>query len=95
VIDDHVAVQVQGAFAEGFQVERGAQRAADQALDFLRAAGLLAARRLAVHARVRGARQHAVFRRQPALPLPLQEARHFFFDAGGADHLRVAALDQH
>jgi hypothetical protein len=92
---DHVAVQVQGALAEGFQVEGGAQRAADQALDFLGAAGLLAARGFAVHARVRRARQHAVFGRHPALPFALQEARHLVFDAGGADHLGVAAFDQH
>ncbi len=92
---DHVAIEVQGAFAEGFEVEGGAQRAADQALDFLRAAGLLAARGFAVHARVGRARQHAVFGRQPALPFALQEAGHLVLDAGGADHLGVAALDQH
>jgi hypothetical protein len=92
---DHVAVQVQRAFAKRLQVERGAQRAADQALDFLRAAALLAPGRFAVHARMRRARQHAVFGRQPALPFALQEARHLLFDAGGADHLGVAAFDQH
>ena len=86
---------MQGAFAERLQIEGGAQRAADQALDFLRAAGLLAARRFAVHARVRRARQHAVLGRQPALTLALQETRHLVFDAGGADDLGVAALDQH
>jgi hypothetical protein len=40
-------------------------------------------------------RQHAVFGRQPALPLALQEARHLVFDTGGANHLGIAALDQH
>ena len=55
-------------------VDDGAQAAADQALDFLRAAGLLAARRLAVAAGVGGARQHAVFGGDPALALAAQEA---------------------
>ena len=45
---DHVAVEVQGALAQRVEIDDGAQRAADQALDFLRAAGLLAARGFAV-----------------------------------------------
>ena len=46
-------------------------------------------------ARVRGARQHAVFGGDPALALAAQERRHAFFDRGGAQHARVAELDQH
>ena len=68
--------------------------AADQALDFLGAAGLLAARGLAVAAGVGGARQHAVFGGHPALAGVAQERRHAAFDAGGAKHLGVAHADQ-
>jgi hypothetical protein len=64
----------------------GAQAAADQALDFLGAAGLLALGGLARGARVGGARQHAVFGGDPALALAAQEAGHRLLDAGGAQH---------
>ena len=70
------------------------KRAADQALDFLGAARLLARRRLAPHAVMGGAGQHAVFRRHPALAGALQEGRRLFFQAGGDQHMGVAELDQ-
>ncbi len=47
---DDVAVEGDGALAQFAQVDRGAQRAADQALDLQGAPALLAARRLAPHA---------------------------------------------
>ena len=50
----HVAIELDGALAQRLQVEHGAHRAADQALDFLGAAALLAAGRLAVAAGVGG-----------------------------------------
>ncbi|MNV73049.1 hypothetical protein D3C71_1661790 [compost metagenome] len=86
---------MQGAFTQCAHVEHGAQAAADQALDFLRAAALLAARGFAVTARMRRARQHAVFRRDPAFALALQKRRYFFQHAGGAQHVRVARLHQY
>ena len=46
-------------------------------------------------ARVRGARQHAVFGGDPALALAAQERRHAFLDARGAQHARLAELDEH
>ena len=46
-------------------------------------------------ARVRRARQHAVLGGHPALALAAQECRHAFFDAGRAQHARVAELDEH
>jgi len=64
--------------------------ASDQALDFLRAARLLAGRGLAARARLRGARQHRVFRRHPATALPAQPLRRLVFERGGAQHLRLA-----
>ena len=91
----HIAVERDGALAQRGEIGDRAQRAADQPLDFLRAAALLALGRLARRARMRGARQHAVFGGDPALVLAAQEAGHAFFDAGGAQHPRVAELDQH
>jgi hypothetical protein len=87
----HVAVEGDLAFAEGLEVGH-AQAAADQALDFLGAAGLLALGRLAGAARVRRARQHAVFG-DPALALAAQEGRRF--RPRRAQHAGVAHLDQH
>ena len=89
---DHVAIERDGAIAQRFHVDDRAQRAADQALDFLRAARLLALRGFAAAARVRGARQHAVFARHPALALPLEPARHALLDARGAQHMRLPEL---
>src|SRR4030067_873099 len=45
--------------------------------------------------RVGGARQHAVLGRDPALALPLEEARHLLLDGGRADDLGVAELHEH
>jgi hypothetical protein len=61
-----VAIERDLAFAECAQIGHRAQAAADQALDFLGAAGLLALGRLAVGAGVGRARQHAVFGGDPA-----------------------------
>jgi len=66
------------------------QAAADEALNLLRAAGLLARRRLAPHALMRGAGQHAVFGRDPALAGALQEGWRLFFQAGRDQHMGVA-----
>jgi hypothetical protein len=82
----HIAVEVDGAFAQLLQVEHRAHGAADQALDLLRAAALLAARGLAVAAGVGGARQHAVFGRDPAFAAAALVAGHLFFHRGGAQH---------
>jgi hypothetical protein len=76
------------------QIDNGAQRAADQALDFQRAAALLAGGGLAAHAVAGRARQHAVFGRHPALAAPCAARRNPLFEAGGAQHMGVAELDQ-
>jgi hypothetical protein len=91
----HVAVEGDGALAERGEVDDRAQAAADEALDLLGAAALLALGRLARRARMRGARQHAVFGGDPALALAAQEARHAILDRRGAEHARVAELHQH
>ncbi|MCY1430580.1 hypothetical protein D9M71_465300 [compost metagenome] len=92
---DHVAVDVQGVLAELGQVQRRAQGAADQALDFQGAPALLAAAGLALVTLAGGARQHAVLGGQPALALALEEARDSRLGADGADHLGIPEFDQH
>ena len=67
---EHVAIDDDLLLAERGEVGDGAERAADQALDLLRAARLLAGRGLAPRALGGGARQHAVFGRHPARPCP-------------------------
>jgi len=91
----HVAIEVDGAFAQRFQVEHRAQRAANQALDFLGAAALLAPGSLAVTAGVGGAGQHAVLGRDPALAAALLVAGHLFLHGSGAQHAGIAKFDQH
>src|SRR3989344_5591662 len=92
---DHVAIELDGALAQQLEVKHRAQAAADKALDLLRAAGLLAARGLAVAAGVGGAGQHAVFGRDPALAAAALVGRHALFHRSGAKHFGVAELDQH
>ena len=90
----HVAVDGDLAFAERFEVDGGAQRAADQALDFDGAAALLAGGGFAAGAFQRGARQHAVFGRDPAAALALEPRRQPLFQRGGDQHMGVAEFDQ-
>ena len=92
---NHVTVEVNGSFAEFLQVEHRTQGAANQALDFLGAPTLFAARGLAVAAGVCGARQHAVFGGDPALTAAFFMAWHLFFHRGGTQHLGRTKLDQH
>src|SRR5690606_39218142 len=84
-----------GVLAELLQVDRGAQRAADQALDFQCAAALLAAAGLAIVTRMGAARQHAVLGGDPALALALEEARYVLVHRRGAQYLGVAELHQY
>src|SRR5712691_2554380 len=92
---DHVAVDLHGALAELLEVGHRAQGTADQALNFLRAPGLLPARRFAFDTGVSRARQHAVLRGHPALAATPEKSRHALLDARGADHAGVAERDQH
>ena len=91
----HVAIKRDHALAQSFEVDRGPQRATDQALNFQRAPPLTARRRLAAHSTARGTWQHAVLRSDPTLALPLEKHRHPFFHAGVAQHNGVAELHQH
>ncbi len=91
----HVAVDGDLHLAQHRQVGDRAQRAADQALDLLGAARLLALGRLAVVALRRGAREHRVLGGDPAAALAPQPRRHALLDRRGAQHPRLAELDQH
>src|SRR5690606_26098180 len=91
---DHVAVHDDLAFAERHTVHAGAEGAADEPLDLLRAAGLLAGRSLAAVSRVRRARQHTVFGRYPTEAGSLQERWRLFLDRRGAEDMGVAAPDE-
>ena len=91
---ENVAVNRDGAFAERGQIHHRTQRAADEALDFHGAPLLFATCGFAHGAFMGGARQHAVFGRDPALVFAAQERRHFFFHAGGAEDVGVAAADK-
>ena len=64
---EHVAIERDLVLAQRLHVDHGAERAADQPLDFLRPARLLARGRLAARAGVGRARQHAVFGGHPAV----------------------------
>src|SRR5689334_15789373 len=83
------------ALAELREIHDRAQRAPDQALDFLGASRLLAARRLPVTACIGRARQHAVLGGNPAPRRALQVRRLSLEQARGAEHPRVAEFDQH
>src|SRR5690606_35455419 len=88
---EHVAVDPQGAWTEAIEVEAGAQRAADEALDLglppvLLADGPLDAAR-------GGPGQHAVFGGEPAA-LVLAKGRDLVLGERGAEHARAAPLDE-
>src|SRR5437870_2730574 len=92
---DHIAVESDRALTERGQVGDGAHAATDQALDLLCTSRLPAIGGLTSHARVGGARQHAIFGGNPALSLSLEKWRHAFLHRRSANDARVTALDQH
>lgn len=89
----HVAVHHDLPFAKTVEIDHGAERPADQALDLLTASRLMP--RSCFPARpLRGrARQHPVLRRYPAAALPFQPRRNALLHAGGAKDMRIAKLD--
>ena len=91
---DDVAIDDDLALAQGLEVDHRPEAAADQPLDFLGAAGLLAGGGLAAHAFSGGARQHAVFGGDPAAVLALEPERHLGFDRGRAQDVGVAEAHQ-
>ncbi len=91
---DDVAIEGDLVFAECLEVDHRAQGPADQALDFLRAARLLAARGFTVAARVGRARQHRILAGDPALTLATEPRRQPVFDARRAQYPGIAEADQ-
>ena len=92
---EHVAVDGDLHLAQHVEVGDRAQRAADQALDLLRATRRPALLGLALDAVLGGARQHRVLGGDPAPALAAQPRRHTRLDRRGAEHVRAAELDQH
>src|SRR5690606_5821758 len=89
---DDVAVDEDGALAEGGHVDGGAQGAADEALDLLGAAADLAA--LTAAAGMGGARQHGVLGGDPAGAGAAAPGGQLLLHAGGAEHGGMPGGDQ-
>jgi hypothetical protein len=82
-------------FAQFLQIDHCAQRATDQALDFLCPSALLAFGRFALAAGVSGAGQHRIFAGDPAFAFAAQPGGKAIFHAGGAQHPRIAKRYEH
>jgi hypothetical protein len=91
---EHVAVDVDAAFAERLEVDDDPQAAPDQPLDLHPAAVLLALRDVALLAIAGRGGQHRVLGGDPAFAAPHHPARHLLGDRGGADHPRPPHRDQ-
>jgi hypothetical protein len=90
----NVAVEGDGNFAHRRAINHRPQGPANQALDFLRAAGLFSACGFAITSCVGSAWQHAVLGGHPAQARVAEERRNAGFDTGGAKHLGIAHADQ-
>jgi hypothetical protein len=92
-----IAIDPHRALADLFQVHHGAQRAADEALDFGRASVDFPARDITWFAVERGVGQHRILGGEPAAfhLLGAHPARHVLLDRRGADHPRVAEGNEH
>ena len=91
---EDVAVEDDGALAEGLHVDDGAQGAADEALDLVGAAADLAALGLAGGAGEGGAGEHAVLGGDPAAAGVAQPAGDALLDGGVAEDAGVAGFDE-
>ncbi len=91
---EDVAVEDDGALAEGLHVDDGAEAAADEALDLVGAAAYLAALALAGGAGEGGSGQHAVLGGDPATAGVAEPAGDSLLDGGVAEDAGVAGLDE-
>jgi hypothetical protein len=91
-----VAVHPRGAGPEFFEIEHGAEGAADQALDFLGASVELELRDVARLPVQSGVGEHRILGRDPSAGdlLILHPAGNGFLDGHAADHAGVAPFDQ-
>ena len=91
---ENVAVEDDGALAEGLHIDDAAKTAADEALDLVGAAADLAALGLAGGAGEGGAGEHAVLGGDPAAAGVAQPGRDSLLDGGVAEDAGVAGLDE-
>ena len=90
----HIAIKLNGALTQFFQIKHRPHRASNEALNFLGATTLLALGSFAVATGVGGTRQHAVLGRDPAFATAAFVRRHFFFYRSGAQDLGVTKRNQ-
>ena len=91
---DNVAINGDLTLSQRRTVNAGTQGSSYKPLYFNSSAALPPGCSLAPVARVGGARQHAVFRRDPTQPGILQEWRRALFQRRSAQHVGAANLDQ-
>ena len=91
---DDVAIDGDLPLAERRQIDDRAQAASDQALNFDRAAALLAGGGLAARTLEGRARQHAVFRGDPAARLALEPGRQPIFQRRGHQYMGIAEFHE-
>jgi len=91
---EDIAVEDDGALAEGFHIDDGAERAADEALDLVGASADLAALGLAGGAGEGGAGEHAVFGGDPAAAAVAQPCGNALFYGDVAEDAGVADFDE-
>lgn len=89
-----VAVEDDGALAEGFHVDNRAERATDEALDLVGAAADFAFFGLPRSAGEGGAREHAVFGGDPSAAAVAEPGGDALFDGGVAEDAGVSDLDE-
>lgn len=94
---EDITVDPEGVLTEFFEIEDGAEGAADEALDFNGAAVEFAAGDIALFAFVRAVGEEGVFGGEPAAgdALLFHPRRNFGLDGGGADDPRGAVGDEH
>jgi hypothetical protein len=91
---EDIAVEDDGALAESFHVDDGAQGAADEALDLVGASADFAAFGFARGAGESGAGEHAVFGGDPSAAGVAKPGGDALLDGGVAEDAGVAAFDQ-
>src|SRR5712671_350888 len=89
---DNIAIYGDLPLTERVEVHHGAQAAANEPLDFYGAAVLLARGRLASRPLQGGARQHAVFGRNPAAGLALEPGRQAILERRRHQDMGIAEL---
>src|SRR5579883_14687 len=90
----NVAIDTDLPLAESLQIDDGAERAANKALNFLAAPRLMSGCGFTACALCRRSRQHPILRRYPSASLPFQPGRNAVFEARRAKDVRIPKLDK-